>query len=151
VINAQPQVTSDEILLQAKQITKVYPGTIALKAVDFNIYRGKANVLIGENGAGKSTLMKILAGVERASSGQLMMNGAEIQVTSPRDANRHGIGIIYQELNLYPNLSVAENIFMSHQLTRFGTINEKAQQAFTRDLMQRLEQQIDPKTIVISV
>jgi erythritol transport system ATP-binding protein len=141
-------VTSDEILLQAKQMTKVYPGTIALKGVDFNIYRGKVNVLIGENGAGKSTLMKILAGVERASSGQLLMNGAEIHVTSPRDANRHGIGIIYQELNLYPNLSVAENIFMSHQLTRFAVVDEKAQQAITSELMQRLEQQIDPKTIV---
>jgi erythritol transport system ATP-binding protein len=147
-MGADSPVTTDEILLQAKQITKVYPGTIALKAVDFNIYRGKVNVLIGENGAGKSTLMKILAGVERASSGQLLMNGAEIQIISPRDANHHGIGIIYQELNLYPNLSVAENIFMSHQLTRFGAVNEKAQQAITRELMQRLEQQIDPKTVV---
>jgi len=141
-------LTNDEILLQAKQITKVYPGTIALKGVDFNIYRGKVNVLIGENGAGKSTLMKILAGVERASSGQLLMNGQEISINSPRDASHHGIGIIYQELNLYPNLSVAENIFMSHQMTRFGMVQDKEQQARTRDLMGQLEQDIEPTTIV---
>jgi erythritol transport system ATP-binding protein len=141
-------LTNDEVLLQAKQITKVYPGTIALKGVDFNIYRGKVNVLIGENGAGKSTLMKILAGVERASSGQLLMKGEEIRINSPHDANHHGIGIIYQELNLYPNLSVAENIFMSHQLTRFGMVQDKEQQAITRDLMRRLEQDIEPTTLV---
>jgi erythritol transport system ATP-binding protein len=141
-------VKNDEILLQARQITKVYPGTIALRAMDFNIYRGKVNVLIGENGAGKSTLMKILAGVERASSGQLLMNGQEIHINSPRDASQHGIGIIYQELNLYPNLSVAENIFMSHQMTRFGMVQDKEQQAITRNLMRRLEQDIEPTTIV---
>lgn len=140
--------TAAELLLQAKQITKVYPGTVALKNVDFNIYRGQVNVLIGENGAGKSTLMKILAGVEQASSGQLLLNGQEIQVTSPREANHYGIGIIYQELNLYPNLSVSENIFMSHERTRFGTIKEKEQHAITRELMTRLEQNIEPKTPV---
>ncbi len=147
-MSAQAPISPDEILLQAKQVTKVYPGTVALKNVDFNIYRGKVNVLIGENGAGKTTLMKILAGVEQASSGQLLMDGKEIHVSSPRDANRHGIGIIYQELNLYPNLSVSENIFMSHELTRFGTIREKDQYAIARDLMRRLEQDIDPNTIV---
>ena len=138
----------EDILLQAKQVTKVYPGTVALKDVDFNIYRGKVNVLIGENGAGKSTLMKILAGVEQASSGQLLLDGQEIHVSSPRDANHHGIGIIYQELNLYPNLTVSENIFMSHEHTRFGMINEKEQAAITRDLMKRLEQDIEPNTLV---
>ncbi|MCA9913544.1 MAG: ATP-binding cassette domain-containing protein, partial [Anaerolineae bacterium] len=65
---ATPQ---DDIILKARQVTKIYPGTVALNKVDFNIYRGKVNVLIGENGAGKSTLMKILAGVEQATSGSL--------------------------------------------------------------------------------
>lgn len=138
----------DEALLQAKQVSKVYPGTIALNAVDFNIYRGKVNVLIGENGAGKSTLMKILAGVERPSSGQLLLDGKEIHVNSPRDASRHGIGIIYQELNLYPNLNVTENIFMSHEHTRFGMVNNAAQEAIAAQLMARLEQDISPKTLV---
>ena len=70
----------EDILLQAKHVTKVYPGTVALKDVDFNIYRGKVNVLIGENGAGKSTLMKILAGVEQAIIRAAMLDGQEIHV-----------------------------------------------------------------------
>lgn len=140
---------SDEIILHAEHITKVYPGTVALQDVSMNIYRGKVNVLIGENGAGKSTLMKILAGVETASSGRLILNGEEITVRSPRDAARHGIGIIYQELNLYTNLSVAENIFMARELTTpYWTIKDKDQRQLAADLMKRLEQDIDPKTIV---
>ncbi len=141
--------TADTVVLRAEHITKVYPGTVALQDVNFNIHRGKVNVLIGENGAGKSTLMKILAGVETATSGRLMLDGQEITVRSPRDASRHGIGIIYQELNLYPNLSVAENIFMARELTTpVGTIKEKEQREIAANLMQRLEQNIDPKTIV---
>ncbi len=141
--------TPDEIILRAEHITKVYPGTVALQDVNMNIYRGKVNVLIGENGAGKSTLMKILAGVETATSGQFLLNGQEIVVRSPRDAARHGIGIIYQELNLYGNLSVAENIFMAREMTTpFWTIKETEQREIAAQLMKRLEQDIDPKTIV---
>ena len=127
----------------------MYPGTVALQDVDFNIYRGKVNVLIGENGAGKSTLMKILAGVETATSGRWLLNDQEVAIHSPRDAARHGIGIIYQELNLYTNLSVAENIFMARELTTpFWTIKQKDQQRHAAELMERLEQDIDPNTIV---
>ena len=139
----------DEVILWAEHISKVYPGTIALNDVDFNIYRGKVNVLIGENGAGKSTLMKILAGVEQATSGQFYLEGEPITVRSARDAGRYGIGIIYQELNLYPNLSVAENIFIGHELTtKAGTIRKKDQEDAARALMQRLEQAIDPRMLV---
>lgn len=140
---------TEEIVLHADKITKVYPGTVALKEVDFNIYRGKVNVLIGENGAGKSTLMKILAGVEYPTSGSLLLDGKPISVRSPRDAANHGIGIIYQELNLYPNLSIAENIFMAREhVTPFGTIRAAKQQRLAQDLMQRLEQHVDPKMLV---
>ncbi|MBI1259512.1 MAG: ATP-binding cassette domain-containing protein, partial [Chloroflexi bacterium] len=141
--------SSEAVILQAEHISKVYPGTVALQDVNFTIHRGKVNVLIGENGAGKSTLMKILAGVETATSGRLLLNGQEITIRTPRDAAHHGIGIIYQELNLYTNLSVAENIFMAHELTTtLGTIKEKEQRQIAAELMQRLEQQIDPQTIV---
>lgn len=140
---------TDEIILRAEKVTKVYPGTVALQDVNFNIYRGKVNVLIGENGAGKSTLMKILAGVETATSGHFLLNEQEIAIHTPRDAAHHGIGIIYQELNLYTNLSVAENIFMARELTTpFKTIRKKEQQQVAADLMKRLEQHIDPNTIV---
>ncbi|MFN8528815.1 MAG: sugar ABC transporter ATP-binding protein [Anaerolineae bacterium] len=139
----------ENIVLHADKVTKVYPGTVALKDVSFNIYQGKVNVLIGENGAGKSTLMKILAGVEYPTSGSLFLDGKAITVRSPRDAAHYGIGIIYQELNLYPNLSVAENIFMARELIApTGTIRQREQQRIARDLMLRLEQDVDPKTLV---
>ena len=140
---------NDDILLTARQVTKLYPGTVALNQVDFNLYSGKVNVLIGENGAGKSTLMKILAGVEQATSGQLMLEGKEIAPGSPREAEKLGIGIIYQELNLFPNLNVSENIFVAHERTRGGVvIDHKSQEERTADLLQRLEQNIDPRTLV---
>ncbi len=136
-------------ILRAEQVTKRYPGTLALDGVDFNVYPGAVNVLIGENGAGKSTLMKILAGVEQPSSGRLLLRGEAVQLESPRDALRHGIAIIYQELNLFPNLSVAENVFMARELTsRGGTVRHDEQDEVVRSLMKRLEQNIDPNTLV---
>ena len=100
----EPRTHIDLVILQARKVSKVYPGTTALDEVDFSIYRGKVNVLIGENGAGKSTLMKILAGVEGATGGSLVLEGEAITIRSPKDAARHGIGIVYQELNLFPQL-----------------------------------------------
>src|SRR5665811_1995296 len=92
-----------DVIMRAEQVTKVFPGTLALDKVSFNVYRGKVNVLIGENGAGKSTLMKILAGVEQQTEGKILLDGQEINLRSPLDATRLGIGIIYQELNLCSN------------------------------------------------
>jgi erythritol transport system ATP-binding protein len=139
----------DDIVLHAEQVTKVYPGTVALDKVDFNIYRGKVNVLIGENGAGKSTLMKILAGVESATAGRLLLEGKEIVPRTPREAEDLGIGIIYQELNLFPNLNVSENIFMAHERTARGVvINHREQERRTRELLKQLEQPISPRTLV---
>lgn len=141
-------VNGAETILVAKQITKVFPGTIALDKVDFNVYRGKVNVLIGENGAGKSTLMKIIAGVEEPTEGELLYEGKPVHFKSPLEASHAGIGIIYQELDLFPNLSVTENIFMGHEVKRLGTIDARAQQGRARELLARLEQDIDPKTLV---
>lgn len=141
-------VAESEVALAARGVTKQFPGTLALDRVDFPVYRGKVNVLIGENGAGKSTLVKILAGVERPTSGALELDGRPIRMDSARDAAAHGIGIIYQELNLFPNLSVADNIFMARENARHGVIDRDAQQRVTRELMQRLEQAIDPGTLV---
>jgi erythritol transport system ATP-binding protein len=139
----------DSVILHAEKVSKVYPGTLALDAVDFNIYKGKVNVLIGENGAGKSTLMKILAGVEQASSGKLLLNGQEIHLKSPRDAAKHGISIIYQELNLFPNLNVSENIFAAReQVSGFGIIQHGKQEAMATKLLGRTLQPISPKALV---
>ena len=116
------------VILRAEGIGKVFPGTIALRDVDFEVRRAAVNVLIGENGAGKSTLMKILAGVVPPTSGRLLLEGKEVRFNSVRDAAHHGIGIIFQELNLCPNLSVAENLSLVDPPTRFGFHIDRARQ-----------------------
>lgn len=138
----------DEIILTAEKITKVFPGTVALEDVSFHVRKGKVNVLIGENGAGKSTLMKILAGVERPTHGRILLDGHEIQLHSPLDANRLGIGIIYQELNLCANLSVVDNIFLARETTQNGLIAHKSQRERVCKLIDRLEQKIDPDELL---
>ncbi len=144
----QPAEMTGEIILTAENITKIFPGTVALDDVSFKVRRGKVNVLIGENGAGKSTLMKILAGVEQPTSGKILLDGREIHLHSPLDATRLGIGIIYQELNLCPNLSVADNIFLAREMTRNGLIERKSQKLRARELVSRLEQKIDPNELL---
>jgi erythritol transport system ATP-binding protein len=138
----------ENIILTAENITKIFPGTVALEDVSFSVRQGKVNVLIGENGAGKSTLMKILAGVERPTHGRILLDGREIHLHSPLDANRLGIGIIYQELNLCANLSVVDNIFLAREKTRSGLIAHKPQREQARELINRLEQKIDPDQLL---
>ena len=104
--------------------------------------------MIGENGAGKSTLMKILAGVERPTHGKILLDGKEIHLHSPLDATRLGIGIIYQELNLCPNLCVMDNIYLARELLQNGLIDRKEEKKHAQDLIKRLEQKIDPKELV---
>src|SRR6202162_6417704 len=124
----QSAVNGDKVLLVAEKIPKRFPGTVALDEVDFTVYAGAVNVLIGENGAGKSTLIKILAGVDRPTSGRLLLNGVPVEFKSTREAAQAGIGIIFQELNLYPNLSIAENIFVARELTRNGMVQHRRQE-----------------------
>ena len=109
---------TDDLILLASNIRKRYGGQTALDDVTFRVVRGAVNVLIGENGAGKSTLMRILAGVEQADAGELRKNGEVIELRSPRDASRCGIGIVHQELALLPNLDIAENVFAGRELVR---------------------------------
>ncbi len=139
---------SDGVVLRAEGVTKVFPGTIALDTVDFDVYAGKVNILVGENGAGKSTLMKILAGAEQPTEGVLRMDGGEVHFHNPIEAQGHGIGIIYQEIDLCPNMSVADNIFLTREIAPRQVINFKKQKETARELLGRLEQRIDPDTIV---
>ncbi|HKJ63445.1 MAG TPA: ATP-binding cassette domain-containing protein, partial [Hyphomicrobiales bacterium] len=142
-------IPSDEVILRAEKISKVYPGTVALQDVDFEVRRGVVNVLVGENGAGKSTLMKILAGAEQPTSGTLLLKGEPVTFHSVREAAQKGIGIVFQELNLCPNLSIAENLFLADPPTRWGIDIDKASQIEkTRALLGRLEHPIDPNTLV---
>jgi erythritol transport system ATP-binding protein len=137
-----------DIILGAQNITKIFPGTVALDDVSFNVFRGKVNVLIGENGAGKSTLMKILAGVERPTKGRIVLDEQEIHLNSPLDATHLGIGIIYQELNLCANLSVVDNIYLARELSSSGLIDQKQEKQRASELIRRLEQSIDPNVLV---
>jgi erythritol transport system ATP-binding protein len=147
-VSAQQHLDS-EIILRAEGIGKVYPGTVALQDVDFEVRRGAVNVLVGENGAGKSTLMKILAGAVEPTTGRLVMRGQPVVFRSVRDAARQGIGIIYQELNLCPNLSIAENLSLVDPPTRLGFDIDRVRQAEkARALLARLEHPIDPNKLV---
>lgn len=138
-----------EICLTARNMTKNYPGTVALDNVDFNVYKGKVNVLIGENGAGKSTLMKIIAGIEQPSSGTVSLNGQEIHLQNTRDAVSKGIGIIHQELNLFPNLNVYQNIFMAGEFTKYGVLlDNKKHIKKAAELLKKLEHPLSPEMMV---
>jgi len=106
---------ADKIILEARAISKRYPGTLALDEVTLRVYRNRVNVLMGENGAGKSTLMRILAGVENADTGELLLDGAPIRIRSPREAAALGISIVHQELSVLPNLDIGENIFAGRE------------------------------------
>jgi erythritol transport system ATP-binding protein len=138
-----------EIVLRAEGVTRVFSGTVALRRVDFNVYRGKVNVLVGENGAGKSTLMKILAGVEQPDEGRMLLDGRPVRFAGPRAAAAHGIGIIYQELNLFPNLSVAANVFLAREVKTGGVfIDEREQHRRAAAILRRFGQPIDPRALV---
>ena len=103
-----------DVILRAEKITKLYPGTVALNKVDFNVYRGKVNVLVGENGAGKSTLMNALAGLYKPVSGTIKVHGEEVSFGSPKDAIIKGIGMVHQHFMLIQNHSVIENIALGY-------------------------------------
>lgn len=141
--------SADDIILRTHAISMLFPGTIALDSVDYQVWRGKVNVIIGENGAGKSTLMKILAGVQQPSSGEMSLNGNPVRFASTRDAAAHGIGMVHQELNLFENLTVAENIFLGREIQKGAApINEAEQEKRTAELLTRLDQPISPRDLV---
>ncbi|MDM3466892.1 sugar ABC transporter ATP-binding protein [Citrobacter sp. Cb041] len=141
--------SADDIILRTHAISMLFPGTIALDSVDYQVWRGKVNVIIGENGAGKSTLMKILAGVQQPSSGEMSLNGNPVRFASTRDAAAHGIGMVHQELNLFENLTVAENIFLGREIQKgVAPINEAEQEKRTAELLTRLDQPISPRDLV---
>jgi erythritol transport system ATP-binding protein len=135
-----------EIILEARNVTKRYPGSVALDRVTFRVYRNQVNVLIGENGAGKSTLMRILSGVEEADEGELFLDGRHIAPRSPRDAAAHGIAIVHQELLALTNLDVSENIFAGRELCRALFVNRREEDMRSDSALKRLRKPMDVKT-----
>ena len=130
-------------LLETKGLTKVFPSTVALSNVDFTLHAGDVHVLVGENGAGKSTLIKLVTGVYRKDAGTILLEGSEIHPRSPRHAQELGISTVYQEVNLIPTLSVAENIFLGRQPKRFGMINMRAINRQAKQLLRDFNLDID--------
>jgi len=141
------KILADEILLSIVDISKKFPGTQALNGVTFDIRKGEIHGLVGENGAGKSTLVNIIAGVVHKDTGKLIFNGKEVNIQNVRQAQQVGIKVVFQELSLVPNLSVAENIYgssynmESFQVMDLNNIDEKA-----KELIRKFN--IDPKSIV---
>ncbi|QIE95544.1 sugar ABC transporter ATP-binding protein [Pantoea stewartii] len=138
---AQPQ---DDVIIETRGLSRVYPGVTALDQVNYRVYRNKVNVLIGENGAGKSTMMKMLAGVETPSSGEIWLDGKPVTLSSTHQAEKLGISIIFQELNLFPNMNVMDNVFIANEFFQRGVINEKYQYQLAQALLERLELDVDP-------
>ncbi len=111
-------------LLEVRKVTKRFPGVVALSGVDLEVGPGEVVALIGENGAGKSTLMKVLAGVQAADEGELWVEGKQVRFSGVQEAQKAGIALIHQELNLAANLSVAANLFLGREPARFGWIDQ---------------------------
>ena len=131
------------VVLHCEKIDKIYPGTKALDQVSFDLLKGKVNVLIGENGAGKSTLMKMIAGIEQPSAGKMYMDGQEVYFKDTNAARAKGIGIIHQELSLFPNMTVYQNIFMGHEIKKNHMIQWKAMNEEANKLLKQLNADFD--------
>ncbi|AJD41211.1 sugar ABC transporter ATP-binding protein [Rhizobium sp. SEMIA 4085] len=132
-----------ENVLVASGISKFFPGAVALDKVDFTLRKGEVHALLGENGAGKSTLIKCLTGAYRRDEGRLALEGSEIDPPDTLAAQRLGIGTVYQEVNLLPNLSVAENLFLGRQPRRFGMVDTRAMNRMARELLAQYGLDID--------
>ncbi|HEX2620454.1 MAG TPA: sugar ABC transporter ATP-binding protein, partial [Phototrophicaceae bacterium] len=130
-------------LLQTSGLTKSFHNLHALSSVDFNLYPGEVHALLGENGAGKSTLIKLITGVHKKDAGTIWLDGKEIEPKSPRHAQEYGISTVYQEINLVPTLSVAENIYLGRQPMRFGMVNMPATYRKAKALLQTFNIDID--------
>ena len=144
-----------EPLLQLKGISKSFPGVKALSKVDFTLRKGEVHALLGENGAGKSTLIKVLTEVYKRDEGEIILDGQPINIHSTEESQSLGISSVYQEINLIPTLSVAENIYLGRQPTKFGllkwqSINRMAQEALARlNLHIDVTQQLSSYSIAI--
>jgi erythritol transport system ATP-binding protein len=137
-------------VMRARAINKVFGATHALRGVDFEVTPGRVTALFGENGAGKSTLMKILAGIETPTTGELELDGEPVAFASAREAADRGIAIIHQELSLFGNLSVSDNLFMARERVRGAglVVDQPAQRETAARILERLEEPIDVRTPV---
>lgn len=142
---------SETSALNMRGISKSFPGIRALTEVNLEVFPGEVHAIVGENGAGKSTLMKILAGIYQPDAGSIELDGAQVRLSGPIDARRRGIGMVYQELNLVPDLTVAENISLGRTPSQAGFVNRRAQLDLAKRVLDELDARIDPQELVGSL
>src|SRR5215207_8176703 len=130
-------------MLQTEKLTKSFGSVKALSDVDFNLYPGEVHAVLGENGAGKSTLIKLITGVYRKDSGTILLDGKFIEPRSPHEAQALGISTVYQEINLIPTLSVAENLFLGRQPMRWGLLDMRRLNIDAKALLKTYNLNID--------
>jgi len=135
-------------VVEMKAIHKSFATNPVLKNVDFSVTVGEVHALAGENGAGKSTLMKILQGVYQLDQGQIFVSGKQVQISDTFDARKAGIGMVFQEFSLIPTLTVAQNIFLTQEPTKFGLISDAQAKLKAAELFREMEVEVDPKRIV---
>lgn len=143
-----------EPIIRMEGISKAFPGVQALDRVDFEAYSGEVMALVGENGAGKSTLMKILSGAYMKDTGRIYIDGKRVEIQNPYHAQLLGISTIYQELNVTPNQTVAQNIFLGREIKRkgilgkLGFVDKKEMERRAKELLNRVGANIDPRELV---
>jgi monosaccharide-transporting ATPase len=144
-VPAVPSAPSGEppLLLHMNGITKVFPGSVALDGAHLRVAAGEVHAIVGQNGAGKSTMMKVLNGAYMRDGGSITFDGREVSFTSPQQAQANGVSTIYQEINLVPFRSVAENIFMGREPRRFGLIDWPRMNRRAHEILDRLDVKID--------
>lgn len=149
LVDAYGRAAMTPPLLRMRGIQKAFGPVKVLEGVDFELRAGEVHALMGENGAGKSTLMKVLTGVHKADAGTIEVDGETVSIGSTSDAEKHGIAIIHQELNLIPHLSVTENLFLGRELNTFGLLHRRAMRQRAREWLARVGMQsIDPDVSV---
>src|SRR5476649_1445840 len=141
--HAHAAATAAVPVLELSGISKAFPGVKALSEVGLRLYPGEVHTLMGQNGAGKSTLIKVLTGVYAPDSGRIVLDGREIRPSSTLEAQNLGISTVYQEVNLCPNLSVAENIFIGRYPRKRGGIDWAGMQRQAVELLERMQIRID--------
>ncbi len=141
-------MTDNNIVLQAKGITKRFPGVLANDKVDFDLRKGEIHVLLGENGAGKTTLMNILYGLYHQDEGEMLVNGKPVKIKDPNDSIAQGIGMVHQHFMLVPVFTVAENVMLGNETTRNGFLDRKTVSAKVRELSHQYGLDVDPDALV---
>ncbi len=141
-------MTDNNIVLQARGITKRFPGVLANDKVDFDLRKGEIHVLLGENGAGKTTLMNILYGLYHQDEGEMLVNGKAVKIKDPNDSIAQGIGMVHQHFMLVPVFTVAENVMLGDETTKRGFLDRKTVSAKVRELSRQYGLDVDPDALV---